>query len=558
MKMMSTTTSSRSFSLLIVLVAAALLISFPISAESRHGDHNEFLQCLSLRLQNHSHGISDVVYTPNGSSSSSSSYWSVLRKSIHNLRFMLAPAARPQVIVTPLHESHIPAIVVCAKLNGMQIRTRSGGHDYEGLSYTSPVPFVIVDLFNLNHIDIDVERMTGWVQTGATNGQLYYAIGQKSKTIGFPAGSCPTVGVGGLFSGGGYGPLFRKYGLAADNIVDARMVDANGRMLDRKSMGEDVFWAIRGGGGASFGVITAWKIKLVTVPETVTIFSVSRTLQQNATELVHKWQYVAPFMSNDMLLAINVGTITVPSTGERTVQASFNSMFLGRIDQLLELLQQSFPELGVRREDCLEVSYIQAVLFFGGYNVLQSPELLTSRNPEVPSAIRATRFSFKAKTDYLHKPIPKSGIEGMWKLLLERAPDMAELLMVPYGGRMSDIPESAIPFPHRAGTLYKFQQLAHWIRPEESEASFRWVRSFYGYLTPFVSKSPRLGYLNYRDLDLGVNNGDKTSYREASKWGLRYYKSNFKRLVQVKTMIDPTNYFRNEQSIPVRRARKNY
>ncbi|XP_051129422.1 tetrahydroberberine oxidase-like [Andrographis paniculata] len=552
MMMMMKISSSRfsNFSLIIFL-AAVLLISFPISAESRNGDHNEFLQCLSLRLQNHSHGISDVVYTPN-----ESSYWSILRKSINNLRFMLAATARPQVIVTPLQESQIPAIVVCAKQNGMQIRTRSGGHDYEGLSYTSPVPFVIVDLFNLNDIAIDVAQMTAWVQTGATNGQLYYALGQTSNTIGFPAGSCPTVGVGGLFSGGGYGPLFRKYGLAADNIVDAHMVDVNGRILDRKSMGEDVFWAIRGGGGASFGIITAWKIKLVTVPETVTIFSVSRTLQQNATELVHKWQYVAPYMPKDMLLSINVGPVTISSTGERTVQANFNSMFLGRIDGLLELLQQSFPELGVRREDCLEVSYIQAVLFFGGYNVQQSPELLTSRNPEIPSAIRATRFSFKSKTDYLLKPIPKYGIEGMWKLLLERAPDMAELLMVPYGGRMNEISESEIPFPHRAGTLYKFQQIAHWTRPEQSKPSFSWVRNFYNYLTPFVSKSPRLAYLNYRDLDLGVNNGDKTSYREASRWGLRYYKSNFKRLVQVKTMIDPTNYFRNEQSIPVGHARK--
>ncbi|XP_051129767.1 tetrahydroberberine oxidase-like [Andrographis paniculata] len=553
MMMMKITTSRFSkFSLFIVL-AALFLICFPTPAESQQIDHNKFLQCLSLRLQNHSHGISDVVYTPN-----EPSYLSILRNSINNRRFMSAPTARPQVIVTPLQESQIPAIVVCAKQNGMQIRTRSGGHDYEGLSYTSPVPFVIVDLFNLNDIAIDVAQMTAWVQTGATNGQLYYAIGQKSNTIGFPAGSCPTVGVGGLFSGGGYGPLFRKYGLSADNIVDARMVDANGRMLDRKSMGEDVFWAIRGGGGASFGVITAWKIKLVTVPETIRLFSVSRTLQQNATELVHKWQYVAPSMPKDILLSLSAGPVTISGTGERTVQANFNSMFLGRIDQLLELLKQSFPELGVRREDCLEVSYIQSALYFGGYSVQQSPELLTSRNPEVPSAIRATRFSFKSKTDYLLKPIPKSGIEGMWKLLLERAPDMAELLMVPYGGRMNEIPESAIPFPHRAGTLYKFQQFAYWTQPEESEASLSWVRNFYGYLTPFVSKSPRLGYLNYRDLDLGVNNGDKTSYTEASKWGLRYYKSNFNRLVRVKTMIDPTNYFRNEQSIPVGLGRKNF
>ncbi|WRX15142.1 FAD linked oxidase [Theobroma cacao] len=91
-------------------------------------------------------------------------------------------------------------------------------------------------------------------------------IAEKSTTLAFPAGVCPTVGVGGHFSGGGYGMLMRKFGIAADHIIDAHLVDVDGRILDRKSMGEDLFWAIRGGGGASFGVVVAWKVELVSVP----------------------------------------------------------------------------------------------------------------------------------------------------------------------------------------------------------------------------------------------------------------------------------------------------
>ena len=103
--------------------------------------------------------------------------------------------------------------------------------------------------------------MKAWVQAGAILGELYTKIAEKSKTLAFPAGICSTVGAGGHISGGGYGNLIRKHELSVDHVVDAQFVDVNGKILNRSSMGEDLFWAIRGGGGASFGVILSYTIK---------------------------------------------------------------------------------------------------------------------------------------------------------------------------------------------------------------------------------------------------------------------------------------------------------
>jgi hypothetical protein len=401
-------------------------------------------------------------------------------------------------------------------------------------------------MFNLRSVTINLQDQTAWVESGATLGELYYRIWEKSKLHGFPAGICPTVGVGGHLSGGGYGNMLRKHGLSVDHVIDARIVDVNGRILDKVSMGEDLFWAIRGGGGGSFGVILSYKINLISVPETVSVFRVERRLDdnENVTDIVYKWEQVAPSTDDNLFMRMLVQPVSSKvKKGEKTIRISILAMFLGNGEELVSLLDKDFPELGLKKEDVMEMSWIDSVVWWANYDNGTSPNVLLDRNPDSANFL-------KRKSDYVQTPISKDGLEWLWKRMIELG--KTGLVFNPYGGRMSEIASSATPFPHRAGNLFKIQYSMNWEEEGiEIEKNYTTqIRRLYSYMTPFVSKNPRSAFLNYRDLDIGTNNNDKNSYEDGEVYGVKYFNDNFDRLVKVKTAVDPHNFFRNEQSIP--------
>ncbi|KAI3439212.1 FAD-binding PCMH-type domain-containing protein [Psidium guajava] len=501
--------------------------------------YDAFLQCLTHRTQPSDH-VSDIVY-----SRANSSFSDVLVSYVRNLRFNLSSTPKPLVIVTPTRESHVQAAVLCSKDLGVHLKIRSGGHDFDGILYVSQDDFFILDMFNLRSIDVDVQEETAWVQAGATLGELYYRISEKSKVHGFPAGVCRTVGVGGHFSGGGYGNMLRKYGLSVDNVIDARMVDVEGRILDRKAMGEDLFWAITGGGGASFGVVLAYQIKLVPVPEKVTVFRVEKALDQNATDLVYKWQFVAPNTDPGLFMRLVLQPVTSKTQkGQKTLRATVVALFLGHSDQLLAITDKELPEMGLKKENCTELSWIESALWWDGFDNGTIPALETLLSREYDAKF------LKRKSDYVQTPISKANLDWLWKKMIELG--KVGLMFNPYGGRMSEIPASATPFPHRAGNLFKIQYYINWSEddPELEKNYLAQIRRLYSYTTAFVSKNPRSAFLNYRDLDIGTSTNGKNSYEEGQVYGVKYFNDNFRRLVKVKTAVDPSNFFRNEQSIP--------
>ncbi|KAL6603948.1 hypothetical protein ACP70R_044309 [Stipagrostis hirtigluma subsp. patula] len=486
-----------------------------------------FLHCLAAHLP------SGVVYTHG-----SNSYWSILQYSVKNLRFVTPATPTPIAVVAATNASHVQASVRCGARHGVRVRPRSGGHDYEGLSYRSlhaARPFAVVDLAALRAVRVDVSRETAWVGSGATLGELYYAIAKETPRLGFPGGLGPTVGIGGHLSGGGFGLLLRKHGLAADHVVDAVVVDAKGRLLDRAAMGEDLFWAIRGGGGGSFGVVLSWKLRLVRVPAAVTVFTVHRPRNQSATALVTKWQRVAPSLPRDVFLRVVL----------QNQEARFESLYLGRCTGLVATMADTFPELGVRQQDCVEMTWIESVLYFAFYGTGKPAEMLLDRGD------KPDRY-FKAKSDFVNQPIPSHVWERTWSWFVKD--DAGLLILDPYGGRMGSVAPSATPFPHRQ-ELYNLQYYGFWFEngTEASEKHAGWIRGLHREMGPYVSRNPRGAYVNYRDLDLGVNDDDDdgvTSYEKARVWGQAYFKANFERLAAVKAKVDPNDFFRSEQSIP--------
>ncbi|KAF4379265.1 hypothetical protein F8388_013483 [Cannabis sativa] len=524
-----------------ILLIILLLLQSQSSLGASSTTLDNFKQCVSLNSDLSVLPLSTVFFTPKDSS-----FTSILQSSAQNLRYLVPSAPKPEFIFTPLHDSHVQATVLCSKQLGLHLRIRSGGHDYEGLSYVSEneTPFIVVDLSNLRAVNVDIQDNTAWIQAGATIGEVYYRISQKSKVHGFPAGLCTSLGIGGHITGGAYGTLMRKYGLGVDNVVDAKIVDVHGKILDRETMGENLFWAIRGGGGASFGIILWWKIKLVPVPEKVSVFTVAKTLEQGGTKLLHRWQQVVDKLDENLFIRaiIQTAAASAGDKSKKTIATAYQGMFLGGADKLISVMEQSFPELGLTRKDCTEMSWIESVLYIASFPSGTPPEVLLQGKSTFKNY-------FKAKSDFVKDPIPETGLEGLWKRMTEEESPLT--IWTPYGGKMSKVSESETPFPHRNGTVFMIQWLSLWQDEEtDSVKHFDWIRNVYSYMAPYVSKFPRQAYVNYRDLDLGMNKKDETNFIESGGFGNKYFKDNFDKLVLVKTMVDPDNFFRHEQSIP--------
>ncbi|KAF0900678.1 hypothetical protein E2562_034384 [Oryza meyeriana var. granulata] len=522
----------------------SLLLRLFLAVLTRGGDDGAMESCLAAA------GVRNVTARP------SPAYDAALRVSIQNLRFAGAGVARPAAVVVPASRDELRAAVRCAREAGLAVRLRSGGHSYEGVSYTGEEDsrFVVVDLLALDRVRVDAGTRTAWVESGATLGQVYRAVAAASPALAFSAGSCPTVGSGGHIAGGGFGLLSRKYGLAGDNVIDAVLIAADGRVLDRAGMGEDVFWAIRGGGGGTWGAVYAWRLQLVPVPERVTAFVINRPgTTESVAHLVAAWQRIAPWLPDEFYLSAFVGA-GLPELNRSGISVTFKGLYLGPRHEAVDILTARLPEIGLSDLNPIEMSWIESVVFFSGLPQGSSVSDLTDR-------VLHKKNYFKAKSDYIRRPMRIRELIRAVDLLSTEP--KSYVILDPYGGAMDRIGSGNLPFPHRRGNIHGIQYLIEWMANDDHhrEDYMDWLRRFYEFMGVYVPNSPRTAYINYMDLDLGINNwsnlqmlggyeSPNPQVEAARVWGQSYFLGNYDRLVRAKTAIDPDNVFRNAQSIP--------
>lgn len=198
---------------------------------------------------------------------------------------------KPAAVVQVTSEADIAACLKFARKYRLGVRPRSGGHSYVGASTGNGV--LVVDTRRLNTISLDATHRKLTVGAGAALGAVHGVLDGHGRTV--PTGTCPTVGVAGLALGGGVGAESRLYGLTLDAVTSIRLVTGDGKTRSVSATHQpDLFWALRGGGGGNFGVVTQFGMR--TYPAHNAEFFFLTWSAAQAAAVLRGWQERLPSM----------------------------------------------------------------------------------------------------------------------------------------------------------------------------------------------------------------------------------------------------------------------
>ena len=212
---------------------------------------------------------------------------------------------RPALIVRCRTASDVVTSVNFARERGLLVSTRGGGHNVAGLALCEGG--MTIDLSLMRSIRVDPEARTVRAEPGVTWGELdREALAFGLATTG---GMVSTTGIAGLTLGGGLGWQMARHGLASDNLLSVDIVTADGKLLTASaSQHDDLFWAVRGGGG-NFGVVTSFEYRLHPMSPTITGGMVLYPMEQ-AREVLRFYRDYSKGTPDD--LTVFAGLLTTP------------------------------------------------------------------------------------------------------------------------------------------------------------------------------------------------------------------------------------------------------
>jgi hypothetical protein len=164
----------------------------------------------------------------------------------------------PALIAQPREVGDVQAAVRFARAHSLLVAVKCGGHSHSGQSTCDRG--LQIDLSNLRGVRVDPKARRAWVEGGTLLGQVDHECAAHGLVT--PLGTVSHTGVGGLTTGGGFGRLARKFGMAIDNLESVDVVTSDGKLVHAsKKQNSDLFWGVRGGGG-NFGIVTRFEFRL--------------------------------------------------------------------------------------------------------------------------------------------------------------------------------------------------------------------------------------------------------------------------------------------------------
>jgi FAD/FMN-containing dehydrogenase len=376
-----------------------------------------------------------------------------------------------------------------------------------------------VDMSGFKQLTYNSAAKTAVVGAGWRLGPLYLALWNAGK-VTIPSGNCPTVGVAGHALGGGWGFSSRKFGMVSDNILELQLVTANGTLVTANAnQNSDLYFALRGAGATSYGIVTQFTFRMNDVSFPVTHFKYTWTNKAILVQNVKAFQTWAVGVPAE----ISASFYMDPS-GQNWLEGSY----LGPQSSLAPLLTSFLSAAAANPTTSVQqLDWIHLILVNAGYSSTTDPTTLN--NVPLPTS------TFKAKSIYVNPPgLSATGVQAMINAMLAGPNNNAYFIFDLYGSQsaINKVAPGASAFVHRS-SLYSIQMVAYWSNANDAVGQTNYVDSFYNAVKPYADGE---SYQNYIDKDVALS---------------AYYGSNLNALITDKKKWDPQNVFNFPQSIPL-------